>query len=57
MLQAMKKLIDLGADPEETAGGWPSLPERLNNTYTRMTYNAICPEVDKILREYRRKTE
>lgn len=57
MLQAMKKLIDLGADPEETAGGWPSLPERLNNTYTRMTYDAICPEVDKILREYRRKTE
>ena len=56
LLDAMKELIDLGADPEETAFGRPPLLERLSGYYDmHAPRRALPPEVEKILREYRRK--
>lgn len=56
LLDAMKELIDLGADPEETAGGFPPLLDRLKKVYTPTINIEFCPEVEKILREYRKKS-
>ena len=56
LLDAMKELIDLGADPEETSLGRPLLSDRVNGCYNPRNGPGNCPEVDKILREYRRKT-
>lgn len=57
MLRTMKELIDLGADPEESSGGFPPLLDRLKNAYTPTINTELCPEVEQILREYRRKPQ
>jgi len=57
MLRTMKELIDLGADPEESSGGFPPLLDRLKNVYTPTINTELCPEVEQILREYRRKPQ
>lgn len=55
LLDAMKELIDLGADPEENTGGFPPLLDRLKKVYTPTINIKFCPEVEQILREYRKK--
>ncbi len=57
MIQTMKELIDLGADPEESSGGFPPLLDRLKKVYTPTVNTEFCPEVEQILREYRRKPQ
>lgn len=57
MLQTMKELIDLGADPEESSDGFPPLLDRLKKVYTPTINIEFCPEVEQILREYRKKTQ
>ncbi len=57
LLEAMKELIDLGADPEESSGGFPPLLDRLKKVYTPTVNTEFCPEVEQILREYRRKPQ
>ncbi len=57
LLDAMKELIDLGADPEESSGGFPPLLDRLKKVYTPTINIEFCPEVEQILREYRKKPQ
>lgn len=55
LLNAMKELIDLGAAPEETSRNRPLLLDRINGCYNPRIVPGNCPEVDKILREYRKR--
>lgn len=56
LLDAVKELIDLGADPEETSQNRPLLLDRINGCYNPRIAPGNCPELDKILREYRKKS-
>ncbi len=47
-LQLMRRLVELGADTEETAGGTPPLLERLSGRYNKKV-PPLHPEVEKIL--------
>jgi hypothetical protein len=44
----MRRLVELGADTEETAGGTPPLLERLSGRYNKKV-PPLHPEVEKIL--------
>ncbi len=57
LLQTMKELIDMGADPEETAAGLTPMIDRLKGMYNLYIVPELCPEVEQILREYRRKPQ
>ena len=50
LLQALRRLVELGADTEETAGGTPSLMDRLWGKYCK-DVPAMLPDVEKIIRK------